>query len=39
MKAETNKVWIDEQYATIVQEMIEWETENSDESVLDTDEK
>ena len=36
-EAETNKVWIDEQSDTMIQEMIEWETKNSDESVLDTD--
>ena len=39
IKAETNEVWIDEQFVTIIQEMIEWEIENSDKNVLDTDDK
>ena len=38
-EAETDEVWIDEQSVTIIQEMIEWETESSDESVLDTDDE
>ena len=37
MKAETDEVWIDEQSDIMIQEIIEWETENSNESVLDTD--
>ena len=37
MKAETDEIWIDEQSDIMIQEMIEWETENSNESVLDTD--
>ena len=37
MKAETDKVWIDEQSNTIIQEMIEWKTESDDKNVLDID--
>ena len=39
MKAETDEVWIDEQSDTIIQEMIKWKTESSNESVLDTDDE
>ena len=39
MKAETNEIWIDEQSDTIIQEMIKWKTESSNESVLDTDDE
>ena len=38
-EAETDEVWIDEQSVTIIQEMIEWKTENNDENVLDTDDE
>ena len=38
-EAETNEVWINEQSIIIIQEMIEWETENNDKSVLDTDDE
>ena len=38
-EAETNEVWIDEQSVIMIQEMIEWETESDDESVLDTDDE
>ena len=38
-EAETDEIWIDEQSVIIIQEMIEWETESSDKSVLDTDDE
>ena len=37
IKTETNEIWIDEQSDTMIQEMIEWKTENSDKNVLDID--
>ena len=38
-KTETNKVWINKQSDTMIQEMIEWKIENSDKNMLDTDDE
>ena len=38
-ETKTDEIWIDEQSVTIIQEMIEWETESNDESMLDIDDE
>ena len=38
-ETETNEIWIDKQSVTMIQEMIEWETENDNENVLNIDDK